>query len=331
MLPGFTDVVASTHAIGSWHTGALASHANQLAAMPSLHIAWAAWCVLAVWRLTDARGCAALALLYACLTGFAVLATGNHFLLDVFAGLARARAVACCSRRSAWKLRGAAARGAPRTPRDGVAPGARAACHKVVTKSETVRLAAPLQTADGRHNGSAALRGDFCVCRVALDMPDFDANEDLTRLPGTGRDEPPSRRSPRRRSSAARPAGPRSPRGEPAPLALRELIAQRRAAPARRAASAARSDSGRRRAAAGACGRVPRSPGIAEADVVLSATSTCAWCSRRPRSCCRGSADVRLPAGRMRLAADARRRGVDAGPRARAGDPSCEPGCRSAG
>ncbi len=42
MLPGFTDVVASTHAFGSWHTGALASQANQLAAMPSLHIAWAA-------------------------------------------------------------------------------------------------------------------------------------------------------------------------------------------------------------------------------------------------------------------------------------------------
>ncbi len=43
MLGGFTDVVATTHAIGSWHTGALASHANQLAAMPSLHIAWAVW------------------------------------------------------------------------------------------------------------------------------------------------------------------------------------------------------------------------------------------------------------------------------------------------
>ena len=41
MLDGFTDVVASTHAFGSWHTGALASHANQVAAMPSLHMAWA--------------------------------------------------------------------------------------------------------------------------------------------------------------------------------------------------------------------------------------------------------------------------------------------------
>ena len=54
MLKGFTDVVASTGAFGSWHTGALASDANQLAAMPSLHMAWAAWCTLAVWQMTHA-------------------------------------------------------------------------------------------------------------------------------------------------------------------------------------------------------------------------------------------------------------------------------------
>ena len=58
---GFTDVVASTHAFGSWHTGALASHANQLAAMPSLHIAWAVWCALALWRLTERAWVRALA------------------------------------------------------------------------------------------------------------------------------------------------------------------------------------------------------------------------------------------------------------------------------
>ena len=49
---GFSDVVASTHAFGSWHTGALASAANQLAAMPSLHMAWAAWCAIVLWRLS---------------------------------------------------------------------------------------------------------------------------------------------------------------------------------------------------------------------------------------------------------------------------------------
>jgi len=84
---GFTDVVASRHAFGDWHAGALASHANQLAAMPSLHIAWAAWCTLALWRISRRRWVRVLAGLYPCLTAAAVLATGNHFVLDVLAGL----------------------------------------------------------------------------------------------------------------------------------------------------------------------------------------------------------------------------------------------------
>jgi hypothetical protein len=85
---GFSDVVASTHAFGSWHTGALASAANQLAAMPSLHMAWAAWCGVALWRLARSVWVRGLALLYPCMTAFAVLATGNHYVLDVLAGLA---------------------------------------------------------------------------------------------------------------------------------------------------------------------------------------------------------------------------------------------------
>jgi hypothetical protein len=87
MLPGFSDVVAGSGAFGSWHTGSLASHANELAAMPSLHIAWAAWCTLAVWRVCERGWVRALALLYPCLTSLAVVATGNHFTLDVLAGL----------------------------------------------------------------------------------------------------------------------------------------------------------------------------------------------------------------------------------------------------
>jgi hypothetical protein len=85
---GFTDLVASTHAFGSWHTGSLATEANQFGAMPSLHIAWAVWCTLALWQLSPRVWVRVLALLYPCLTTFAVLATGNHYLLDVFAGLA---------------------------------------------------------------------------------------------------------------------------------------------------------------------------------------------------------------------------------------------------
>ncbi|HEY2181868.1 MAG TPA: phosphatase PAP2 family protein [Solirubrobacteraceae bacterium] len=87
MLDGFTDVVAKTGAFGSWHSGSLAAHANQVAAMPSLHMAWAGWCTVAVWRISSRRSVRALAVVYPCLTAFAVLATGNHFVLDILAGL----------------------------------------------------------------------------------------------------------------------------------------------------------------------------------------------------------------------------------------------------
>jgi PAP2 superfamily len=84
---GFTDVVASSHTLGSWHTGSLAADANQLAAMPSLHIAWAVWCTFALWQISSRRWVRALALVYPCVTAFAVLATGNHYVLDLVGGL----------------------------------------------------------------------------------------------------------------------------------------------------------------------------------------------------------------------------------------------------
>jgi PAP2 superfamily len=114
MLTGYRDVVATTHAFGGWHTGALASAANQLAAMPSLHMAWAAWCTLALWRISARRWVRAVAILYPCMTALAVIATGNHFLLDLLAGLlTMVLAVALTGDR------------------------ARSACHKLVTKSGT--------------------------------------------------------------------------------------------------------------------------------------------------------------------------------------------------
>jgi hypothetical protein len=89
--PGrYVDVVADTHAFGSWHTGTLATAANQLAAMPSLHIAWAAWSSLALWRILGGyrNQWVPAVWLYPVVTTLAVMATGNHFLLDAVAGLA---------------------------------------------------------------------------------------------------------------------------------------------------------------------------------------------------------------------------------------------------
>jgi hypothetical protein len=84
----YSDVVASTHAFGSWHSGTLATAANQLAAMPSLHIAWACWCALALSRLLPGRRWSVLLWAYPVMTALAVMATGNHFLIDVVAGAA---------------------------------------------------------------------------------------------------------------------------------------------------------------------------------------------------------------------------------------------------
>jgi hypothetical protein len=85
---GFTDTIASSHALGSWHTGSLAADADQLAAMPSLHLAWAAWCALVLWTVSSRRWVRLAAIAYPCLTAVVVLATANHYLLDVLAGLA---------------------------------------------------------------------------------------------------------------------------------------------------------------------------------------------------------------------------------------------------
>jgi hypothetical protein len=109
LLPGFVDVVAASHAIGSWHTGALASAANQFAAMPSLHIAWAVWCTVVVWRLTKRSWLRALAVVYPFVTAFAVLSTGNHYVFDVLGGLLTIAASLFGVRLLEARLRGRAA------------------------------------------------------------------------------------------------------------------------------------------------------------------------------------------------------------------------------
>jgi hypothetical protein len=116
-LDGFRDIIAITGAVGDFHTGGLATTADQYAAMPSLHIAWASWCAVVVWTVFRNRIARALAVLYPFVTAFVVLATGNHFLLDVLAGAALAG--------TAYAIEWSAARWIPayRRRRYGLAPG----------------------------------------------------------------------------------------------------------------------------------------------------------------------------------------------------------------
>jgi hypothetical protein len=60
---------------------------NLYAAMPSLHVAWATWCAVAVITATCSRW-RHLAWLYPSATVLVVLASANHFLLDAAGGLA---------------------------------------------------------------------------------------------------------------------------------------------------------------------------------------------------------------------------------------------------
>ena len=86
MLPGFVDVISQSHAIGSWHSGALGTVANEYAAMPSLHVAWAIWCAWALSTTCPFRWVRRACVAHVLLTSIAVLATANHYVLDVVAG-----------------------------------------------------------------------------------------------------------------------------------------------------------------------------------------------------------------------------------------------------
>jgi len=90
MFPGrgFVDVIGNSHSLVSWSSGALVDDADQLAAMPSLHIAWAIWSAIGLWQLFRQRWITVVAVLYPLTTAFVVLSTGNHYVLDVVAGAA---------------------------------------------------------------------------------------------------------------------------------------------------------------------------------------------------------------------------------------------------
>lgn len=105
MLPGgYVDLVAVVQHLPPWRLGATALHSNQLCSMPSLHIAWATWCAIAVWQISERRLIRTLATIYPFLTSFAVMATGNHYLADAVAGAAITLAVFFALNRQ-WEIR----------------------------------------------------------------------------------------------------------------------------------------------------------------------------------------------------------------------------------
>jgi hypothetical protein len=94
LLPGFVDSGVVTGV--AEHTAHVSP--DLYAAMPSLHVAWAAWVVLQLWPVVASRRVRGLAISHAVLTVAVVVATANHFVLDVGAGAA----VAVLATRLAW-------------------------------------------------------------------------------------------------------------------------------------------------------------------------------------------------------------------------------------
>lgn len=85
---GYVDTLQRFGGLWSYRTPALEHIAHPYAAMPSLHLVWASWVGLAVWRLARHRWARWLGPAHVAITVLVVLATGNHWLLDAVAGTA---------------------------------------------------------------------------------------------------------------------------------------------------------------------------------------------------------------------------------------------------
>lgn len=84
MLPGFIDAGArfgpDPYAVAG------SESANQFAALPSLHVAWAVLAGYTVWRLSDTRIVRSVAAAHPVITAVVVVITGHHFVVDVAIG-----------------------------------------------------------------------------------------------------------------------------------------------------------------------------------------------------------------------------------------------------
>ncbi|MFE2428302.1 phosphatase PAP2 family protein [Streptomyces sp. NPDC059373] len=88
---GFIDTMAQYGSYGWWGDDASAPRGlggltNQYAAMPSLHVGWALWCGIMLWRYGRSPLVRALGVLYPLGTTLVVMGTANHYLLDAVAG-----------------------------------------------------------------------------------------------------------------------------------------------------------------------------------------------------------------------------------------------------
>jgi hypothetical protein len=83
---GFVDTLDKFGALWSFDSGAMHKISNQYAAMPSLHCAWAMWCLLVMWPQLKSGWARALLVLYPIATVYCIIVTANHYWLDAIGG-----------------------------------------------------------------------------------------------------------------------------------------------------------------------------------------------------------------------------------------------------
>ena len=71
----------------SFESGTMETISNQYAAMPSLHVAWAVWCTVALYPVLRSRWSRRAIVAYPILTLFAIVVTANHYWIDAVGGL----------------------------------------------------------------------------------------------------------------------------------------------------------------------------------------------------------------------------------------------------
>ncbi|MEV7784756.1 phosphatase PAP2 family protein [Streptomyces sp. NPDC088106] len=88
LMPGF-GIIDTVHGVQDFSQpeyGTLTHLTNQYAAMPSLHFGWSLWCGLVIAIIAPKAWMKALGLLHPLFTAAAIVATGNHWVLDAAGG-----------------------------------------------------------------------------------------------------------------------------------------------------------------------------------------------------------------------------------------------------
>lgn len=84
---GYSDTIKEFGGPWAFDRGPGKTLSNQYAAMPSLHVGWATWCVFALFPLARRRWMRVLLVVYPLITLACIVITGNHFWIDGLGGI----------------------------------------------------------------------------------------------------------------------------------------------------------------------------------------------------------------------------------------------------